>query len=122
MITKVPAGEYNLLTTYIGYETSSMKVKINNGGVTYQAVIIWMQSGVKLDEVRRSQPLLQQARTTVNISQLQASQRQIKALPSVGGEADIDAVSSGDSRVISTGDQGGQIYIRGGTRSKIKFY
>lgn len=112
VITKVPAGEYNLLTTYIGYETSSMKVKINNGGVTYQAVYL-DASGVKLDEVQIT-AASQQARTTVNISQLQVSQRQIKALPSVGGEADIVQYLQVIPGVISTGDQGGQIYIRGG--------
>lgn len=112
VISKVPVGEYKLVTTYIGYDSTMVSVKVSNGSVVYQSIYL-NENSVELDEVQIT-AASQQARTTVNISQLQVSQRQIKSLPSVGGEADIVQYLQVIPGVISTGDQGGQIYIRGG--------
>lgn len=112
VISKVPVGQHRLVTTYIGYDSTTVSVKVNEGSVVYQAIYL-QESSIKLDEVQIT-AASQKARTTVNISQLQVSQRQIKSLPSVGGEADIVQYLQVIPGVISTGDQGGQIYIRGG--------
>lgn len=111
-IPNVPAGEYRLMATYVGFDSISAVVKVKAGGVVYQALTL-TESGINLGEVSIS-AAREQARTTVNISQISVTQKQIKALPSVGGEADIVQYLQVIPGVISTGDQGGQVYIRGG--------
>jgi len=112
VMTNVPVGEYRLVATYVGFDSISVQVKVKPNGITYQSLTL-VEAGVNLGEVSIS-AAREQARTTVNVSQLSVSQRQIKALPSVGGEADIVQYLQVLPGVISTGDQGGQIYIRGG--------
>lgn len=112
VISNIPVGEYRLVATYIGYDSVSTLIRIRPSGITYQAINM-SESGIKLGEVSIS-AARQQARSTVNISQISVSNRQIKALPSVGGEADIVQYLQVIPGIISTGDQGGQIYIRGG--------
>jgi len=85
----IPKGEQKLLISYIGYED---------------------QLGVVDISAER-----QQAKTEVRISKLQVTKKQIKALPSTGGDADILQYLQVLPGIISTGDQGGQLYIRGGS-------
>jgi len=112
VISNVPAGEYKLMATYVGYDSITAAVKVRAGAIVYQSLTM-SESGINLGEVSISAAREQQ-RTTVNISQISVSPRQIKSLPSVGGEADIVQYLQVLPGVISTGDQGGQIYIRGG--------
>lgn len=119
-INNVPPGEYKLVATYVGLDSVEIVVQIKKGGVAYQAIYM-AESGVSLSEVSVSAER-QQARTTVSISQIAVSQKQIKALPSVGGEADIVQYLQVIPGIISTGDQGGQIYIRGGSPVQNKIY
>ena len=119
-INNVPPGEYKLVATYVGLDSAEVVVQIKKGGVAYQAIYM-AESGVSLSEISVSAER-QQARTTVSISQIAVSQKQIKALPSVGGEADIVQYLQVIPGIISTGDQGGQIYIRGGSPVQNKIY
>lgn len=112
VIPGVPAGTYRLKATYIGYDTMVVELKVKAGSVVYQSLTM-SESAINLGEISIS-AAREQARTTVNISQISVSQKQIKALPSVGGEADIVQYLQVIPGIISTGDQGGQIYIRGG--------
>lgn len=111
-LTKVPVGEYNLVATYIGYDTISVPIKVSTKTIAYEKLYL-EQSGVELGVVNIS-AAKEQARSTVQISKIRVSPRQIKALPSTGGEADIAQYLQIIPGVIATGDQGGQIYIRGG--------
>ena len=51
----------------------------------------------------------------MQVSTVSISPREIKALPSAGGEPDIAQYLQILPGVVSTGDKGGQIYIRGGS-------
>jgi hypothetical protein len=112
VITNIPAGEYRLIATYVGYDSISVPVRIKSGGIQYQSITM-IESGINLGEVSISAER-EVSRTTVNISQISVSQKQIKSLPSVGGEPDIVQYLQVIPGIVSTGDQGGQIYIRGG--------
>ncbi|MBK8081932.1 MAG: TonB-dependent receptor plug domain-containing protein [Saprospiraceae bacterium] len=72
------------------------------------------ESSITLGEVKIS-AAREQAKRTVNISQITVTQKQIKVLPSAGGEADIAQYLQVLPGVVTTGDQGGQIFIRGGS-------
>jgi len=112
VMSNIVPGDYKLIATYVGYDSASVAIKIRPGGIAYQSITL-AESGIKLGEISISAER-QQARSTVNISQISVSNRQIKSLPSVGGEADIVQYLQVIPGIISTGDQGGQIYIRGG--------
>ncbi len=112
-LTKVPVGSYTLEVSFIGYEPATVEVNVTDGGVVYQKLML-SSGGVQLQAVDIS-ARREQARTEVQISKLQVSQKQIKALPSTGGDADILQYLQVLPGVITTGDQGGQIFIRGGS-------
>jgi hypothetical protein len=111
-ITGVPEGDYVMLASYIGYDQGRMEVKVKSGGVVYKNINL-IAGGVNLGGVDISASR-EQARTEIRVSQISVSPRQIKALPSAGGEPDIAQYLQVIPGVISTGDQGGQLYIRGG--------
>lgn len=112
-IPNVPAGNYTLVVSYTGYETTETAINVKVGSVFYQRVLI-KPTVVDLKEFDVSSQK-EKARTEVQISKLAVTQKQIKALPSVGGEADIAQYLTVLPGVVSSGDQGGQLYIRGGS-------
>ncbi len=113
VMTSVPAGEYKLVSIYLGYDTVTTVVNVKPGSIVYQSLTM-AESTVQLQGIQIS-AASEKRRTTVNISQISVSQKQIKALPSVGGEPDLVQYLQVIPGIISTGDQGGQIYIRGGS-------
>ncbi len=113
VMPNIPVGAYKLKVSYIGYDSSYTDVVVNSGGVVYKKILL-EESSVTLGEVSVSAAREQQ-RTTVNVSQISVSPKQIKSLPSVGGEADIVQYLQVLPGIITTGDQGGQIFIRGGS-------
>jgi len=112
-ISNVAAGDYNLKISLVGFVNVEAKITVAASSIfnksfflteddkTLQTVEI---SGKK--ELRRLTPL---------VSQVTISPQQIKNLPSVGGEPDIAQYITTLPGVVSSGDQGGQIYIRGGS-------
>lgn len=112
-ISNVPAGDIILVSSYIGYETVEIPATIKANDIRYKKIEL-DGSGVELKTVDIS-ARREQARSEVQISKLQVSQKQIKALPSTGGDADILQYLQVLPGIISTGDQGGQLFIRGGS-------
>lgn len=53
--------------------------------------------------------------TEVQVSVVKMDKRTIERIPSVGAENDIVSAMSITPGVVTTGDQGGQMYVRGGT-------
>lgn len=112
-IANVPEGTYNLMVTYVGFDSLTTSVKVFNRGIAYKSLYL-ESSSVELADIVVS-ARSQQARTEVQISSLNISSEQIEILPATGGEPDIAQYLQVIPGVISTGAQGGQIYIRGGT-------
>ncbi len=112
-ISSVPKGEYTLVASYIGFDTIKVALSVRGNQIINKQLVM-SESSTLLGEVSVSGKK-QQARTEVKISTLTVTPKEIKALPSTGGEADIAQYLQIIPGVISTGDQGGQIYIRGGS-------
>lgn len=108
----VPAGNYKLTASYVGYSSVTKDIEVNNNGIVYQN--FQLATGVELETVEVSASK-EQAKTTVQISKVTVTPKQIQSLPSVSGEADIAQYLTVLPGVINTGDQGGQLYIRGGS-------
>jgi hypothetical protein len=112
-INDLDPGDYILMATYLGYDTIRTEIRLRAGEILYRSLFL-SESGIQLQTVDISAKR-EQSRTEVQISKVSVSPREIKALPSVGGEADIAQYLQVLPGIISTGDQGGQIYIRGGS-------
>ncbi len=109
----VPAGTYQLEMTYIGYDTLREQVTLAPGQVKYLKLYLSERS-IELEAVNITASQ-ERRRSEVNFSRITVTPKQIKAMPAAGGEADIVQYLQVLPGVISTGDQGGQIYIRGGS-------
>ncbi|MFI5171307.1 MAG: carboxypeptidase-like regulatory domain-containing protein [Chitinophagales bacterium] len=112
-IPAVPAGERTLMLVYIGYDTLYQKIIIEANKIITATMEI-RQAGVSLKTVTISSKT-QQKLEEVSISLTTITPVQIKKLPSVGGEPDLAQYLQILPGIIFTGDQGGQLYIRGGS-------
>jgi hypothetical protein len=111
-ITKIPAGTYTLTITYLGYDslTEELTVKANDllnkkyflvkGAVQLEEVVLTAAQQSKLED------------TKVSVQKIDPIV--INKLPSVG-EPDLAQYMQVLPGVVFSGDQGGQLYIRGGT-------
>ncbi|MFN7115778.1 MAG: TonB-dependent receptor [Saprospiraceae bacterium] len=112
-IADVPAGNYTLIASYLGYDSTTVEINVKAGAIVYQRITL-AESSIELSEVQVS-GTREQARSDVQVSKLQVTAQQIRSLPSTGGEADIAQYLPVLPGIISSGDQGGQLYIRGGS-------
>lgn len=106
------AGTYVLKVNFLGYTTSQVEIKLNPGAVVNQQFYL-APEGIELETVKVSAER-QEAKNEVKVSSVTVSSKQIKALPSAGGEADIVQYLTVLPGIVSSGDQGGQLFIRGG--------
>ncbi|MFO8086750.1 MAG: TonB-dependent receptor [Bacteroidales bacterium] len=112
-ITRIPPGKYTLLVTAMGYDSLSMPVTIV-AGKTINKELFAEPSSINLKGVNISGKR-QAARTETQTSAVKIQPKEIEKLPSIGGEPDIAQYLQVLPGVIFTGDQGGQLYIRGGS-------
>jgi hypothetical protein len=112
-ITKVPPGDYTIQVSALGYGGGDQKVSIGKGQILNQKLFI--ESKVEeLGIVEISAEKIE-AQSEVKMSVQKITPKEIEKLPSIGGEADIAQYMQVLPGVIFTGDQGGQLYIRGGS-------
>ncbi len=112
-IIKVPAGDYTISVTYLGYDTLQMPVSVKAGQIVNQKLYI-QKSSIKLKTVDISAEKME-ARTEVKTSVVKITPKEIKQIPTIGGEPDLAQYLQVLPGVVFTGDQGGQLYIRGGS-------
>ncbi|MEE2953666.1 MAG: TonB-dependent receptor, partial [Bacteroidota bacterium] len=112
-IAKVPIGSYNMLITYIGYDTLIVPVIVNENEIhTGKYYITPSLSQLKEVEITAER---EEMKTEVRIAVTKITPKQIKKIPTIGGEPDIAQYLQILPGVVFTGDQGGQLYIRGGS-------
>lgn len=106
-------GAYRLKVTYVGYDDFVLDIPVKGGEVVFKNITL-QESGQSLEEIVISGKK-EQARSEIQISKISVTPKQIRSLPSTGGQADIAQYLTVLPGVIFTGDQGGQLYIRGGS-------
>jgi hypothetical protein len=112
-ISKVKTGDYTLMVTYIGYDTSSVNITLKSGQILTQNLQI-SESSVQLNEVRISAERTEM-RTEVKAAVIKITKQDMEMIPTIGGEPDLAQYLQVIPGVVFTGDQGGQLYIRGGS-------
>jgi hypothetical protein len=113
LISKIPPGNYNLIVTYLGYDTIQMPIQLKADEVLDQSFVL-KKSSVNLETVTINAERIE-ARTETKTSVVKITPKEIKQIPSVGGQADFAQYLQVVPGVIFTGDQGGQFYVRGGS-------
>ena len=114
LINKIPNGTYTLRVRYVGYEEYTQEVTVN-GTRPVTLTIRLKPSAQTLNEVVISDNKIEEKRMQTQVSVEQVTAAQIQQMPSIGGQADIAQYMQVLPGVSSTGDQGGQLYIRGGS-------
>lgn len=112
VISRIPAGSYILMVTSLGHDTIKIKLTIGANDVITKNLYL-ETSAVQLETVQIS-ARREEAQTETRTSVVKITPRQIKQLPTFGGQADLAQYLQVLPGVIFTGDQGGQLYIRGG--------
>lgn len=112
-ITKIPDGDYILMVTNLGYDTISEPVSLRNNQVVNKKIYL-QESSVMLEAVSITADKIE-ARTETKTSVVNVTPKVITRIPTMGGQADLAQYLQVLPGVIFTGDQGGQLYIRGGS-------
>jgi hypothetical protein len=111
-ITKVPPGDYSLVVTYLGFDTLKADVSVRAGEIVNKKLYMTKSAiALKMFDVSAEK---QEQQTEVRTSVVSITPKEIKQIPSVGGESDLAQYLQVLPGVVFTGDQGGQLYIRGG--------
>lgn len=114
LIGRVPAGQYMLRVRYVGYEEYEEAITVADRRVITLNIKLkpsaTVLSAVEITDSRAEERRVQ---TQVSVEKLTASQ--IQQMPSIGGTADLAQYMQVLPGVNSTGDQGGQLYVRGGS-------
>ena len=112
-ISKVTPGTYLLEVTSLGYDTARKSVTVLRDQIITEKLFLG-KSAIQIREFEVSGEK-QEAQTQVRMGVTKLTPRQIERLPTIGGEADLAQYLQVVPGVIFTGDQGGQLYIRGGS-------
>lgn len=113
VISKVPPGSYTLRITYLGYDTLNLPIVIKSDDLLSHKFYL-KKSAINLEEVSISAER-QDRKIETQTSLIKVTPKEIKQIPMVGGQADLAQYLQVLPGVIFTGDQGGQLYIRGGS-------
>jgi hypothetical protein len=116
----LPAGSYTLMTSSVGYDSSVITVNLLPDAVVSKKILL-NPSQVELKAVEISSHHAEKM-TQVGTGVTTITPRELKLLPSAGGEPDVAQYLQVIPGVIFTGDQGGQLYIRGGSPAQTGIY
>lgn len=112
-ITKIPAGSYTLMVTSLGFDTAKVSITIKGNEIINQKLFI-KEAMIQMETFNISAEKMED-KTEVKMSVSKVTPKEIQAMPSVGGEPDLAQYLQVLPGVTFTGDQGGQLYIRGGS-------
>src|ERR1700757_713559 len=111
-ITKIKPGTYTLVATYLGYDTIFETITLTADQIVTKKLYL-NKSTIQLTEViATGEQQAKKENTQVSVNRIDPVE--IKKLPSVG-QPDLAQYLQVLPGVTFTGDQGGQLYIRGGS-------
>ncbi|MBQ9418295.1 MAG: TonB-dependent receptor [Bacteroidales bacterium] len=113
LISRIPEGNYTLRVRYIGYEEYTAPVQVTSRTQTLTLRLKPSSKMLETVEITDSKVEERRMQTQVSVEKITASQ--IQQMPSIGGQADLAQYMQVLPGISSTGDQGGQLYIRGGS-------
>ena len=112
-LSKIPVGKHKIVVTFIGYKKLTQDISLNKGQILTLKFEL-ESSTVNIGEVEISAER-QEMKTDVKAASIKITNEDLNLVPTIGGEADLAQYMQIIPGVIFTGDQGGQLYIRGGS-------
>lgn len=115
-LPKISIGNYILKIENLSYEviTKNVEVKAAKGILDLKFEMSKLSSVKEFDAVDVSAES-KQKKNEVQVGKISMDKKGLERVPSVGSENDIVGAFSVTPGVVTTGDQGGQLYVRGGT-------
>lgn len=110
-ITGVPSGSYTMVVMYLGYDSTGYDLEIKSSVLSQTVLMQPASKDIGIVDVNAKR---EAARNDVLISVVRITPKEINRIPAAGGEADFAQYLQVIPGIVSTGDQGGQLYIRGG--------
>ncbi|MGB0423310.1 MAG: TonB-dependent receptor [Flavobacteriales bacterium] len=112
-LTQIPPGTYNLVVSSLEYSEKKVSVEVKSGKIATVNFLL----ETRVVEIGSAEISADQAEqeTTVKMSVETIRPADIRKIPSIGGQADLVQALQVLPGFVSTGDQGGQLYIRGGS-------
>ena len=114
IINKIHEGTYILKIHLTGYEDYSDSITVAKGQTVVRNISLKPTSQL-LSTVTVSDNRIEERKIQTQVSVEKITASQIQQMPSIGGTSDLAQYLQVLPGVNSTGDQGGQLYIRGGT-------
>ena len=114
LINKFPAGTYTLRVRFIGYEEYTEEITLGKGQTITRNIKLKAQAKT-LKAVIITDNRVEERKLQTQVSVEKITSTQILQMPSIGGQADLAQYLQVLPGINSTGDQGGQLYIRGGS-------
>jgi hypothetical protein len=113
IIAKIPNGEYVVKVSVFGHADLFDTISISGGRTLVKRYdlnpdVISLDQVVVKGETERG---VRETRTAV----ISVTPKELSKMPSIGGQADFAQYLQVLPGIVSTGDQGGQLYVRGGT-------
>lgn len=111
-IPKVKKGTYTVKVQGVQFQTITKKIQLTGKeflNLKFQLEGAKMLKGVEVSAKHKER------QNNVATSVIKMTQKEIERIPSIGGEPDIITAFSVVPGVVTSGDQGGQLYVRGGT-------
>ncbi len=112
-LTKIPDGTYTLVINEFGFKEVKEQIAVTKDKVIPRNYLL-EKDDVILNQIEITDKGSAQ-KNNVNISVESMRAKDIKRIPSIGGSPDLAQALTTLPGFISTGDQGGQIYVRGGS-------
>jgi hypothetical protein len=111
-LTNLKPGSHQIQASFVGYRSSIVNIELKKGKTVTKN--IYLEPDNMLGAIELSDEL-EVKRTETTVSKIKITPQEIKRLPSIGGQADLAQYVQVIPGVVFTGDQGGQLYIRGGS-------
>jgi hypothetical protein len=113
VISKVPKGDYTIRVSFMGYEQMLLPINVKSDQITTLKIELEPNSKLLNAVEINAERLASKTESQVSIEKI--TSKDITQMPSIGGTSDLAQYMQVLPGVIFTGDQGGQLYIRGGS-------
>jgi len=110
-INEIPEGKYTAIISFVGFETQEVPIEIKKLKITSDKYYLAESSEILNDVVISADKIKAKTQVLTSVTTLDA--KTITQF-SVGGDPDLVKAIQVIPGVVTTGDQGGQLYIRGG--------
>ncbi|MEL6616851.1 MAG: carboxypeptidase regulatory-like domain-containing protein, partial [Bacteroidota bacterium] len=115
VIPRLPTGRYAVQASYVGYVTSIDTLSLEGGVISYD-VALSPDENVLGTAVVESERSTGGARVTAGVQSIDPADIELIPTPDVSG--DLASYLTTTPGVVTTGDRGGQLFIRGGEPSQ----